>query len=112
VIENVDELVKFALAQANNEIVSIGYLGNVVDVWEKFDQENIHIDLGSDQTSHNPWAGGYPADISFEEANSMMAEKPELFKIKVQETLRRHTTAINKHTAKERISSITEMLSC
>jgi urocanate hydratase len=68
----------------------------------KFDQENIHIDLGSDQTSlHNPWAGGYyPADISFEEANSMMAEKPELFKIKVQETLRRHTTAINKHTAR------------
>jgi urocanate hydratase len=87
------------LAQANNEIVSIGYLGNVVDVWEKFDQENIHIDLGSDQTLHNPWAGGYP-DISFEEANSMMAEKPELFKIKVQETLRRHTTAINKHTAR------------
>jgi urocanate hydratase len=78
---------------------------------KKFDQENIHIDLGSDQTSlHNPWAGGYyPADISFEEANSMMAEKPE-FKTKVQETLRRHTTAINKHTAKERISSITEML--
>ena len=103
VIENVDELVKrVTLAQANNEIVSIGYLGNVVDVWEKFDQENIHIDLGSDQTSlHNPWAGGYyPADISFEEANIMMAEKPDLFKIKVQETLRRHTTAINKHTAK------------
>ena len=103
VIENVDELVKrVALAQANNEIVSIGYLGNVVDVWEKFDQENIPIDLGSDQTSlHNPWAGGYyPADISFEEANIMMAEKPELFKIKVQETLRRHTIAINKHTAK------------
>ncbi|SDH41053.1 urocanate hydratase [Flavobacterium omnivorum] len=103
VIENVDELVKrVALAQANNEIVSIGYLGNVVDVWEKFDQENIRIDLGSDQTSlHNPWAGGYyPADISFEEANVMMAEKPDLFKIKVQQTLRRHTTAINKHTAK------------
>ena len=103
VIENVDELViRVALAKANNEIVSIGYLGNVVDVWEKFDEENIHIDLGSDQTSlHNPWAGGYyPADISFEEANVMMAEKPDLFKTKVQETLRRHTTAINKHTAK------------
>jgi urocanate hydratase len=103
VIEDVDELVKrVALAQAKNEIVSIGYLGNVVDVWEKFHEENIHIDLGSDQTSlHNPWAGGYyPADISFEEANIMMAEKPDLFKIKVQETLRRHTTAINKHTAK------------
>ena len=103
VIENIDELVKrVALAQANKEIVSIGYLGNVVDVWEKFDEENIHIDLGSDQTSlHNPWAGGYyPANISFEEANKMMAATPDLFKIKVQETLRRHTTAINKHTAK------------
>ncbi|RTZ05345.1 urocanate hydratase [Flavobacterium sp. GSP6] len=103
VIENIDALVKrVALAQANNEIVSIGYLGNVVEVWEKFDQENIHIDLGSDQTSlHNPWAGGYyPADISFEEANEMMASTPDLFKTKVQETLRRHTTAINKHTAK------------
>jgi len=103
VIENADELVRrVALAQANKEIVSIGYLGNVVDVWEKFDTENIHIDLGSDQTSlHNPWAGGYyPADITFEEANIMMASSPDLFKIKVQETLRRHTTAINKHTAK------------
>ena len=103
VIKNVDKLVKrVALAQANKEIVSIAYLGNVVDVWEKFDQENIHIDLGSDQTSlHNPWAGGYyPADISFEEANIMMADDPDLFKIKIQETLRRHTAAINKHTAK------------
>ena len=103
VIENVDKLVKrVALAQANKEIVSIAYLGNVVDVWEKFDQENIHVDLGSDQTSlHNPWAGGYyPADISFEEANIMMADDPDLFKIKIQETLRRHTAAINKHTAK------------
>jgi urocanate hydratase len=103
VIENIDELVqRVALAQANKEIVSIGYLGNVVDVWEKFDEENIHIDLGSDQTSlHNPWAGGYyPAGISFEEANEMMANNPDLFKEKVQETLRRHTTAINKHTAK------------
>jgi len=63
----------------------LGYLGNVVDVWEKFDQENIPIDLGFDQTSlHNPWTGGYyPADISFEETNIMMAEKPELFIIKV-----------------------------
>ncbi|MDI6031875.1 urocanate hydratase [Flavobacterium sp. LB2P84] len=103
VIENVDELVKrVALAQANKEVVSIGYLGNVVDVWEKFDEENIHIDLGSDQTSlHNPWAGGYyPADLTFKEANEMMASTPDLFKTKVQETLRRHTTAINKHTAK------------
>ena len=103
VIENLDELVqRVALAQANKEIVSIGYLGNVVNVWEKFYEENIHIDLGSDQTSlHNPWAGGYyPVAISFEEANLMMANNPDLFKIKVQETLRRHATAINKHTAK------------
>jgi len=103
VIENLDELVqRVTLAKANKEIVSIAYLGNVVDVWEKFDQENIHIDLGSDQTSlHNPWAGGYyPVEISFEDANEMMAKNPELFKEKVQETLRRHTTAINKHTAK------------
>ncbi|WP_369752481.1 urocanate hydratase [Flavobacterium sp. WC2409] len=103
VIEDLDELVsRVALAKANKEVVSIAYLGNVVDVWEKFDQENIHIDLGSDQTSlHNPWAGGYyPIGITFEEANDMMANNPDLFKEKVQETLRRHTTAINKHTAK------------
>ena len=103
VIEDLDALVsRVALAKANNEVVSIAYLGNVVDVWEKFDQENIHIDLGSDQTSlHNPWAGGYyPIGITFEEANEMMANTPVLFKEKVQETLRRHTTAINKHNAK------------
>jgi len=103
VIENLDDLVKrVASAKANNETVSIAYLGNVVDVWERFDEENILIDLGSDQTSlHNPWAGGYyPVGISFEEANEMMANNPSLFKEKVQETLRRHTTAINKHTAK------------
>jgi len=103
VIEDIDELVKrVALAKANKEIVSIAYLGNVVDVWEKFEQENIHIDLGSDQTSlHNPWAGGYyPIGISFEAANEMMANNPVLFKEKVQETLRRHTNSINKHTAK------------
>ena len=103
VIENLDDLVKrVALAKANKEVVSIAYLGNVVDIWERFYEENIHIDLGSDQTSlHNPWAGGYyPIGISFEEANKMMATNPDLFKTKVQETLRRHTTAINKHTAK------------
>jgi urocanate hydratase len=103
VVENIDDLVqRVALAKANNETVSIGYLGNVVDVWERFDEENLYIDLGSDQTSlHNPWAGGYyPVGISFEEANDMMANNPDLFKEKVQETLRRHTTAINKHTAK------------
>ncbi|RXR20477.1 urocanate hydratase [Flavobacterium amnicola] len=86
----------------NKEVVSIAYLGNVVDVWERFDQENLHIDLGSDQTSlHNPWAGGYyPTGFSFEEANDMMASNPEQFKSEVQKTLRRHAAAINKHTAK------------
>jgi len=89
-------------AQESKEVVSIAYLGNIVDVWEKFDQENIKIDLGSDQTSlHNPWSGGYyPADISFENSNEMMANSPSLFKEEVQKTLRRHAAAINKHTAK------------
>ncbi|MEP6931810.1 MAG: urocanate hydratase [Flavobacterium sp.] len=103
IVTSTEELVKrVTLAKANKEVVSIAYLGNVVDVWECFDKENIKIDLGSDQTSlHNPWAGGYyPVGISFEEANEMMANNPELFKEKVQETLRRHTDAINKHTAK------------
>ena len=102
VIENMDELVpRVKKALENKEVVSIAYLGNVVDIWERFDLENILIDLGSDQTSlHNPWAGGYyPAGISFEDANEMMANNPELFKEKVQESLRRHATAINKHNA-------------
>ncbi|MBP1223557.1 urocanate hydratase [Flavobacterium sp. 1355] len=103
IVTSTDELVKRVhSAKANKEVVSIAYLGNVVDVWECFDKENIKIDLGSDQTSlHNPWAGGYyPVGISFEDANEMMANNPELFKEKVQESLRRHAAAINKHTAK------------
>ncbi|MNK60525.1 Urocanate hydratase [compost metagenome] len=103
VFEDLDELVKrVRQAQENNTVVSIAYLGNIVDVWEKFDIENIHIDLGSDQTSlHNPWAGGYyPVGLTFEESNRLMAENPELFRKKVQETLVRHADAINAHTAK------------
>jgi urocanate hydratase len=103
IVTSTEELVKRVnSAKANKEVVSIAYLGNLVDVWECFDKENIKIDLGSDQTSlHNPWAGGYyPAGISFEEANEMMANNPELFKEKVQESLRRQAKAINKHTAK------------
>ena len=103
VIENIEELVlRVKKALANKEVVSIGYLGNVVDVWEQFDIENIHIDLGSDQTSlHNPWAGGYyPTGYSFEESNEMMANNPDKFKEEIQKTLRKHTNAINKHTAK------------
>ncbi|MPL55695.1 Urocanate hydratase [bioreactor metagenome] len=101
--ENLDELVaRVRKAQENNETVSLAYLGNVVEVWEKFDQENLKIDIGSDQTSlHNPWAGGYyPVGISFEDSNKMMASTPELFKEKGQESLRRHASAVNKHTAK------------
>ncbi|MGV0946931.1 urocanate hydratase [Empedobacter falsenii] len=103
VITNLDELVaRVREAKENKEVVSIAYDGNVVDVWEKFDQENLYIDLGSDQTSlHNPWAGGYyPVGLSFDEANEMMANNPELFKEKVQESLRRHADSVNKHTAK------------
>jgi len=103
IVTSTEELVKrVTLAKANKEVISIAYLGNVVDVWECFDKENIKIDLGSDQTSlHNPWAGGYyPVGISFEEANEMMANNPDLFKEKVQESLRRQAKAINKHTAK------------
>lgn len=103
VIEDLDALVKRVReAQLSKEAVSIAYLGNVVDVWEKFNTENLHIDLGSDQTSlHNPWAGGYyPVGIDFEAANKLMASNPEEFKSKVQNTLVRHANAINAHTAK------------
>lgn len=103
VITDLDELCqRVNLAKQNKEVVSIAYEGNIVDVWEKFDEENVYIDLGSDQTSlHNPWAGGYyPVDVSLDEANEMMAENPDLFKEKIQETLRRHAAAINAHTAK------------
>lgn len=103
IIEDLDALVeRVKRAKTNNEIISIAYLGNIVEVWEKFDQAGLQIDLGSDQTSlHNPWAGGYyPVGMSFEASNVMMSENPALFKEKVQESLRRHADAINKHTAK------------
>jgi len=89
-------------ARKNKEVVSIAYHGNIVEIWEYFAENDIYIDLGSDQTSlHNPWAGGYyPVTLSFEEAKEMMANDPEQFKAEVQESLRRQTTAINKHTAK------------
>lgn len=103
IISNIDELVaRVKLAQANKEVVSIAYEGNVVDVWEKFADEKVFIDIGSDQTSlHNPWAGGYyPVQLSYQESNEMMANNPEKFKTLVQESLRRHVAAVNKHTAK------------
>jgi len=102
-ITDLSKLVKrVKKAKSGKEVISIAYLGNIVEVWEKFEEEDLYVDLGSDQTSlHNPWAGGYyPVGISFEEANEMMANNPVLFKEKVQESLRRQATAINKHTAK------------
>jgi len=98
-IDNLDELMtRVRKAKADKEVVSIAYQGNIVDVWERFAEDDVKVDLGSDQTSlHNPWAGGYyPAGFGFEEANDMMANNPELFKEKVQESLRRHVAAINK----------------
>ncbi|MEJ6798839.1 MAG: urocanate hydratase [Crocinitomicaceae bacterium] len=103
IISDLDLLVvRVNEAQANKEAVSIAYLGNIVEVWEKFDTANIHIDLGSDQTSlHNPLAGGYyPVGHTFEESNDLMANNPDEFKKQVQETLVKHAAAINKHTAK------------
>ncbi|WP_240783751.1 urocanate hydratase [Rheinheimera aquimaris] len=102
-IDNMDALiVRVKQAQANAEVVSIAYIGNVVDVWESFYQNDIFVHLGSDQTSlHNPWSGGYyPVGISYDEANRLIREEPELFKAKVQATLKRHADAVNKHTAK------------
>lgn len=89
-------------AKDSKETVSIAYLGNIVEVWEKFEEDQIFVDLGSDQTSlHNPWAGGYyPVGLSFDEANEMMSNEPEKFKSFVQESLRRHANAVNNHTVK------------
>ena len=101
--ENLDELIP-AIRKAVEEkrVVSMAYVGNVVDLWERLADENIRVDLGSDQTSlHNPWAGGYyPVGQSLEESKRMMAEAPEEFKEKVQESLRRQVAAINRLTAK------------
>lgn len=99
VYTSLDKLVVRVREAVNNkEAVSIAYNGNIVDLLEKFIQEEVSVELGSDQTSlHNPWAGGYyPAGYTFEEANSMMADQPEKFKEAVRESLRRHAKAINK----------------
>ncbi|MEJ6120860.1 urocanate hydratase [Vibrio sp. 2-Bac 85] len=101
--EEMDKLIeRIRLAIKVNIPVSLAYLGNIVDLWERLAIEDITIDLGSDQTSlHNPWAGGYyPTDYSFEEANEMMANDPEKFKQAVHDTLKRHVNAINTLTAK------------
>ncbi len=103
IVTDLDDLVsKVQLAKKNKDVISFAYQGNIVDVWEKFDQENILVDIGSDQTSlHNPWAGGYyPAGLSYDESVKMMSADPEQFKKHVQESLRRHAAAINKHVAR------------
>ena len=103
IISDLDKLCeRVKNAKESKEVVSIAYDGNIVDVWEKFNKENIYIDLGSDQTSlHNPWAGGYyPVGLTFDESNKLMTSDPNLFKIKVKESLIRHTNAIEKHTKK------------
>lgn len=102
VIENVDDAIDTALEwKSKNTPHSIAFLGNIVDLWEKLAARKIDVDLGTDQTSlHNPWAGGYyPAGLTFEESNSMMANDPSLFKQKVQESLRRQVDAINLLTS-------------
>jgi urocanate hydratase len=98
VITEVDACIDAALAwQKKGEAHSIAYLGNVVDLWERLAARNIHVDLGSDQTSlHNPWAGGYyPVGLSYDDSNALMVQDPAAFKQRVQETLRRHVTAVN-----------------
>ena len=96
---DLDELIpRIRKAVNEKEVVSLAYEGNVVDLWERLADEDIHVDLGSDQTSlHNPWAGGYyPVGYSYEESKTMMAEEPERFKECVQESLRRHAAAVNR----------------
>tara|TARA_R110002051_G_scaffold99857_1_gene170221 strand:+ start:27399 stop:29441 length:2043 start_codon:yes stop_codon:yes gene_type:complete len=102
-VHDLDDLVsRTKKAQENKELVSIAYIGNIVAVWERFLEEHIFVHLGSDQTSlHNPWAGGYyPVDVSFEKANELMVTNPELFKLKVQASLKRQVAAINQHAQK------------
>ncbi|TAL81615.1 MAG: urocanate hydratase, partial [Bacteroidetes bacterium] len=103
VFSDIDKLVtRVRKVVAANEIASFVFKGNIVDVWEKFADENIKVDMGSDQTSlHNPWAGGYyPAGMSFEESNRLMTEDPESFMEAVRKSLRRQVAAINRHTQK------------
>lgn len=100
--ENLDEIIpRIRKAMENKETVSLAYVGNVVDLWERLAAENIPVDLGSDQTSlHNPWAGGYyPVGQTFEESVKMMAEEPERFREAVRASLRRHVAAINRLSA-------------
>jgi urocanate hydratase len=101
--DNADTAIDLALKyQSEKKARSIAFIGNIVDLWERLVERNIHVDMGSDQTSlHNPWAGGYyPVGLSYEQSNDMMAHQPEEFRRKVQETLRRHVAAINTLSAR------------
>ena len=98
ITSSTDEAIDMALEfQANKRARSIAYIGNIVDLWERMVERNVHVDLGSDQTSlHNPWAGGYyPQGMSYEESNEMMANNPDEFKVRIQATLKRHVKAVN-----------------
>lgn len=102
-IDNMQDLIhRVKVAQLNKEVVSIAYIGNVVDVWEEFDKQNIYIHVGSDQTSlHNLWSGGYyPVDLKFEEANDMISKNPKDFEIYVKKSLVRQANSINNHAKK------------
>jgi urocanate hydratase len=102
-VDSLEKLVqRVRQAQEQKEVVSIAYIGNIIDVWQKFEEENIFVHVGSDQTSlHNPWSGGYyPAGLSYEESNVLMRENPALFKEKIQTSLRKHAALVNQHTAK------------
>ncbi|MEO1652578.1 MAG: urocanate hydratase [Bacteroidota bacterium] len=102
-VESMDDLIiRVRKAQVDEEVVSLAYLGNVVDIWERFAEEEIFIHIGSDQTSlHIPWTGGYyPVGLSYEESNRLIREEPEIFKEKVQESLRRQAAAIARHCQK------------
>ncbi len=102
-VERMEALIQLVKeAQAHNRVISIAYLGNIVEVWERFDAENMLVHVGSDQTSlHNPWSGGYyPIGTSYEEANQLIREQPERFKELVRASLRRQVAAINRHATK------------
>lgn len=101
--DNLDDLLpRMRKAVANKEAVSLAYIGNIVDLWERLVLEEFPVDMGSDQTSlHNPWAGGYyPVGVSYDEANRLMAEEPETFRVLVHESLRRQVQAINTLAAR------------
>ena len=103
IIDNISDLVKrIEYLKSNNKISSIGFLGNIVEIWEEFQKRNIFIDIASDQTSlHNPWSGGYyPISLSFDEANKMIRKNPDLFKSHVKKSLLRQVKSINSHTKK------------